>query len=301
MIRKRVEQLPLVDDLLSTRKSPNRTGSSVRPAIVFPPASLRTQPTSTHLHLRCQDSLTSFDDPRRRWRARSINEYAALPHGPQAPSSTSAPSRSDADARRQPRVRRGTVRVAADVATRMRSGHPYLFRDALGARPLQQSAGDVVEIVDPAGEFVAKGIYDPIGAIAVRVVSRNPDGVFDAETILRRVEAAKRAARAALARRRQHAPIASCTPRATRCRASPSIATATTSSCTSTRRRSSRRATRSTTRSRRRGSRAPIYEQRRYPSAGGRRRRASRRRWRAASSRPSSSRSRRTASSSSST
>ncbi|HEX9105109.1 MAG TPA: class I SAM-dependent rRNA methyltransferase, partial [Polyangia bacterium] len=94
--------------------------------------------------------------------------------------------------RGEPRVRRGTVRVPADVATRIRSGHPYLFREALGGRPLQQSAGDLVELVDPAGEFVAKGIFDPIGAIAVRVVSRNPDGAFDAETILRRVEAAKR-------------------------------------------------------------------------------------------------------------
>ena len=91
-----------------------------------------------------------------------------------------------------PRVRRGTVRVAAEVATRIRCGHPYLFRDALGSRPLQQNAGDLVEIVDPAGEFVAKGLYDPAGAIAVRVVSRNPDGVFDAESIARRVESAKR-------------------------------------------------------------------------------------------------------------
>ena len=94
--------------------------------------------------------------------------------------------------RGEPRVRRGTVRVPADVATRIRGGHPYLFRDALGGRPLQQSAGDLVELVDPAGEFVAKGIFDPLGAIAVRVVSRNPEGVFDGETILRRVEAARR-------------------------------------------------------------------------------------------------------------
>ena len=94
--------------------------------------------------------------------------------------------------RGEPRVRRGTVRVPADVATRIRTGHPYLFRDALGGRPLQQNAGDLVELVDPAGDFVAKGIYDPAGAIAVRVVSRNPEGAFDAETILRRVEAAKR-------------------------------------------------------------------------------------------------------------
>ncbi len=94
--------------------------------------------------------------------------------------------------RGEPRVRRGTVRVPAEVATRIRCGHPYLFRDALGGRPLQQNAGDLVELVDPAGEFVAKGIYDPMGAIAVRVVSRSPSGVFDAETIERRVQAARR-------------------------------------------------------------------------------------------------------------
>jgi 23S rRNA (cytosine1962-C5)-methyltransferase len=94
--------------------------------------------------------------------------------------------------RGEPRVRRGTVRVPADVATRIRCGHPYLFRDALGGRPLREDAGALVEIVDPAGEFVAKGIYDPTGVIAVRVVSRNPAGAYDAETIERRVQAARR-------------------------------------------------------------------------------------------------------------
>lgn len=103
------------------------------------------------------------------------------PHRPRRGGETSAP-----------RVRRGTVRVPADVAQRLRAGHPYLFRDALGGRPMRESAGDLVELVDPAGEFVAKGLYDPLGHIAVRVVSRNPDGVFDRDVILRRVETAKR-------------------------------------------------------------------------------------------------------------
>lgn len=102
------------------------------------------------------------------------------------------PRRRGLQVRGEPRVRRGTVRVPADVATRIRSGHPYLFRDALGGRPMRESAGDLVELVDPAGEFVAKGLFDPLGAIAVRVVSRNPDGGFDAETIARRVESARR-------------------------------------------------------------------------------------------------------------
>ncbi|MDB4970539.1 MAG: putative methylase [Myxococcales bacterium] len=92
----------------------------------------------------------------------------------------------------EPRVRRGTVRIAGDVATRLRAGHPYLFRDALGGRPMREAAGDVLELVDPAGEFVAKGLYDPTGNIAVRIISRSPEGVFDADTIRRRVETAKR-------------------------------------------------------------------------------------------------------------
>lgn len=103
------------------------------------------------------------------------------PRRPRRPADSSAP-----------RVRRGTVRVPADVATRLRAGHPYLFRDALGGRPLRENAGDLVELVDPTGEFVAKGLYDPLGHIAVRVVSRNPDGVFDRDTIHRRVESARR-------------------------------------------------------------------------------------------------------------
>ena len=91
-----------------------------------------------------------------------------------------------------PRVRRGSVKVSGEIATSLRNGHPYLFRDALGSRPLQQSSGDLVEILDPAGEFVAKGLYDPHGPIAVRVVTRDPSGIFDGETIHRRVETARR-------------------------------------------------------------------------------------------------------------
>jgi 23S rRNA (cytosine1962-C5)-methyltransferase len=92
----------------------------------------------------------------------------------------------------EPRVRRGTVRVAGEVATRLRSGHPYLFRDALGGRPLREQAGALIEIIDSVGEFVAKGLYDPTGSIAVRVVTRDPGGAFDGEVIERRVAAAKR-------------------------------------------------------------------------------------------------------------
>lgn len=85
--------------------------------------------------------------------------------------------------RAAPLVRRGTVRLQDDVAARVRAGHPWIYREALGGRPLREPAGAVVEIVDGAGDFVARGIYDPEAIIAVRVVTRRAseavnDGLF---------------------------------------------------------------------------------------------------------------------------
>jgi 23S rRNA (cytosine1962-C5)-methyltransferase len=91
-----------------------------------------------------------------------------------------------------PQVRRGTVRVPGEVGARIRSGHPFVFRDALGGRPMRESAGQALDIVDPAGEFVARGLYDPDGPVAVRVMSRDPHEPIDAIAVARRVEAAKR-------------------------------------------------------------------------------------------------------------
>src|SRR5260370_36766936 len=128
----------------STRKSPNLTGSSLSSAIVSP-CVRDDAPTYTYLCPRCQVLATS-----------SVKEYAAQP----MPPLKSPPRRPRRAVEPQgARVRRGTVRVPADVAQRLRAGHPYLFRDALGGRPMRESAGDLVELVDPAGEFVARGLY----------------------------------------------------------------------------------------------------------------------------------------------
>jgi 23S rRNA (cytosine1962-C5)-methyltransferase len=74
----------------------------------------------------------------------------------------------------------------------VRIGHPWVFRDALGGRPLREGAGEVVDIVDPSGNFVARGLHDPDAPIAVRVVTRDRAETFDAAAIQRRVEAAAR-------------------------------------------------------------------------------------------------------------
>jgi len=91
-----------------------------------------------------------------------------------------------------PRVRRGTVRIPGEIAARVRAGHPYLFREALGGRPLREAAGEVLELVDPEGQFVARGLYDPDGVVVLRVVTRDPSETVDAQAVARRVEAAKR-------------------------------------------------------------------------------------------------------------
>lgn len=91
-----------------------------------------------------------------------------------------------------PRVRKGAVKVHGDVAFRIRAGHPWVFRDALGTRPLNERTGASIDLLDPTGGFVGRGLYDPEGAVAVRVFSRDPRVELDAATVKARVERARR-------------------------------------------------------------------------------------------------------------
>jgi 23S rRNA (cytosine1962-C5)-methyltransferase len=89
-----------------------------------------------------------------------------------------------------PRVRRGTLRVPFEAAFRLRGGHPWVFRDTLGSRPVSAAAGEVIDIFDVEGGFVGRGIYDPDGPIAVRMLSRDPDEMIDVAAFKRRIRAA---------------------------------------------------------------------------------------------------------------
>lgn len=92
----------------------------------------------------------------------------------------------------EPRIRRGTIRLPGEVGWRLRSGHPWVFRDTLGSRPMRDAAGEVVELVTPEGDFVARGLYDPEGPIAVRVLTRDPAEVIDEQALLNRVRSGER-------------------------------------------------------------------------------------------------------------
>jgi len=93
-------------------------------------------------------------------------------------------------ARGLPIVRKNTVRLAADIAQRVRAGHPWVYREALGARPLAVEPGTPIDLIDDEGEFVGRGLYDADSAIALRVFSRNPDVAIDAALLAQRVRAA---------------------------------------------------------------------------------------------------------------
>lgn len=90
-----------------------------------------------------------------------------------------------------PKVRRGTIRVKDDIAFHVRSGHPWIFRDAIG-RSLPEKAGNIVDVLDLTGAFVARALFDPFGPVALRVFARDPGTVLDAATIHTRVERARK-------------------------------------------------------------------------------------------------------------
>jgi len=71
-------------------------------------------------------------------------------------------------------MRVGQYRLGLDVAARVRAGHPWVFRDALGARDVNEPTGAVVELISGNREFVGRGFVDREHAVAVRMLSRDP-------------------------------------------------------------------------------------------------------------------------------
>ncbi len=89
-----------------------------------------------------------------------------------------------------PIVRRNTIRLPWDVARRVRAGHPWVYREALGPRPGRDAAGTALDLVDPDGEPVGRGLSEGDGTIAVRVFTRDPRRAIDAELVAARVKSA---------------------------------------------------------------------------------------------------------------
>jgi 23S rRNA (cytosine1962-C5)-methyltransferase len=73
-----------------------------------------------------------------------------------------------------------------DLARHLRAGHPWVFRKAVEKAPGRLPPGAIVDVTDD-GRFVARGYYDPLSAITVRILTREPAEVIDAAFWRRRI------------------------------------------------------------------------------------------------------------------
>ncbi len=89
-----------------------------------------------------------------------------------SPREPKSPSRNP---RPQPERRRGLLRVRPEATVRLRAGHPWVFRDALGRRtgPTEQK-GQIVTLADPDGNHIGAGYFEPDGAVAVKMLTLDP-------------------------------------------------------------------------------------------------------------------------------
>jgi 23S rRNA (cytosine1962-C5)-methyltransferase len=82
------------------------------------------------------------------------------------------------------------VELAKDLGRHLRAGHPWVFRQAL-VRPPKAPPGEVIDVVS-GGRFVARGLYDPLSPIAVRLYSLDSGEAIDRALFARRLAQAVR-------------------------------------------------------------------------------------------------------------
>ncbi len=70
------------------------------------------------------------------------------------------------------RLRRGHVQPVW-------TGHPWVYAQAVERLEGEATAGDLVQVVDPTGNFLGAGFYSPASAIVVRILTRSPNVEMD--------------------------------------------------------------------------------------------------------------------------
>lgn len=90
----------------------------------------------------------------------------------------------------RPVVRGRGVKVSHRAARSLTAGHPWVFRDSL-LRPLEgKEPGEAILVADEDGRPLGWGLFEPEGAIALRIVDRGPTLRWDDAELRRRVETA---------------------------------------------------------------------------------------------------------------
>ena len=101
----------------------------------------------------------------------------------------------------------------------VRQHHPWIFSGAIRATRGDPAPGEIVDVVDDRGEWLARGYYNPRSQIVVRLLTWDRDEAIDADFWVGRLLAAAEA-RLALGLGRSTksaAAIGWSTPRATGC------------------------------------------------------------------------------------
>jgi 23S rRNA (cytosine1962-C5)-methyltransferase len=65
------------------------------------------------------------------------------------------------------------LELQKDLARHLRAGHPWVYKRAIERPAPGLQAGAIVDVTS-GGKFVARGYYDPVSAVRVRVLTRNP-------------------------------------------------------------------------------------------------------------------------------
>lgn len=82
------------------------------------------------------------------------------------------------------------LKLALPAVRSVQSGHPWVFRDSLFRQLDGVESGTPVSVADEDGRSIGWGLYEPDGAVAVRMVSHQPDFKWGPEVIEQRVTAA---------------------------------------------------------------------------------------------------------------
>ena len=84
----------------------------------------------------------------------------------------------------------GAVILKAGHVQPVWAGHPWVFAQAVERIEGGVLAGDEVEVRDPRGQLLGRGLYSPGSAIPVRLYTRGGDRVIDEKLIADRIDSA---------------------------------------------------------------------------------------------------------------
>ena len=88
--------------------------------------------------------------------------------------------------------RRLGVRITADALRHVRAGHPWVFDESVASVSHEGAEGDLAVIFDNDRRFVAIGLYDPNGPIAIRILHVGKPAAIDVDFWTQAIVAARK-------------------------------------------------------------------------------------------------------------